>query len=68
MSDDRIWHSTSTAGALVGAHPSTVLKALEAGALHGAQRKKKGRWRIHHDCLSAWALGEKCEHQKAAVA
>lgn len=62
---DRIWHSTSTAGDLVGAHPSTVLKALESGDLHGAQRKKKGRWRIHQDCLSAWALGEKCEHQKA---
>jgi excisionase family DNA binding protein len=64
MNDDRIWHSTATAASLVGAHPSTVLKALEAGELHGAQRVKKGRWRIHRDCLAAWALGEKCDHQK----
>lgn len=68
MTDTRVWHTTSTAGELVNAHPSTVLKALEAGDLHGAQRKKKGRWRIHRDCLAAWALGEKCEHQKAGAA
>lgn len=67
MTDDRIWHSTATAASLVGAHPSTVLKALEAGELHGAQRVKKGRWRIHRDCLAAWALGEKCDHQKTGA-
>lgn len=60
-----IWHSTKTAAAEVGCHPSTVLKALEAGELHGAQRKKKGRWRIHRDCLSAWALALPCVHQQA---
>lgn len=68
MMTTRIWHSTSTAGEEVGSHPSTVLKALEAGELHGSQRKKKGRWRIHRDCLTAWALGEACDHQREDVA
>lgn len=66
--NDRIWHSTATAAAVVGSHPSTVLKALEAGELHGAQRIKKGRWRIHRDCLEAWGLGQECDHQKAGAA
>lgn len=66
--NDRIWHSTATAGAEVGSHPSTILKALEAGELHGAQRKKKGRWRIHRDCLAAWALGEPCQHRQDGAA
>jgi len=64
---ERVWHSTATAAAEVGSHPSTVLKALEAGELHGAQRVKKGRWRIHRECLSAWALGEDCDHAKAVA-
>lgn len=59
----RIWHSTSTAAEEFGMHPSTVLKAVEAGELHGTQRVKKGRWRIHRDCLTAWGLGVSCEHQ-----
>lgn len=59
----QVWHNTATASAEVGSHPSTVRKALESGELHGAQRMKKGRWRIHRDCLTAWALGEKCQHQ-----
>lgn len=62
----RIWHSTATAAAEIGMHPSTILKALEVGELHGAQRVKKGRWRIHCDCLHAWAMGSPCEHQGAA--
>ena len=65
--NDRIWHNTRTAAEQVGHHPSTVLKALEAGELHGAQRKAKGRWRIHRDCLNAWAFGEKCSHQANAA-
>lgn len=63
-----IWHSTATAGAEVGSHPTTVLKALESGELHGSQRRPKGRWRIHRDCLTAWASGGECEHQIKASA
>jgi excisionase family DNA binding protein len=59
---NRTWHSTATAAEYGGCHVVTVLKALEAGELHGAQRKPKGRWRIHVDCLDAWLAGEKCQH------
>ncbi len=64
---ERVWHSTATAAAELDRHPSTVLKALESGELHGSQRVTKGRWRIHRDCLNAWAFGEKCAHQQNAA-
>ncbi|HEY0889911.1 MAG TPA: helix-turn-helix domain-containing protein [Nocardioides sp.] len=60
---ERFWHSTHTAAAHSGFHPQTVRKACESGELHGSQRTKGGRWRIHRDCLDAWLRGEKCEHQ-----
>lgn len=65
--NERIWHSTATAAAEVGSHVDTIRKALEAGELHGAQRIAKGRWRVHRDCLAAWALGEDCAHQMAGA-
>jgi hypothetical protein len=64
----RIWFSTALAGEHAGCHPETVLKALEAGKLHGYQRKKKGRWRIHIACLDAWCAGEQCQHQMEGAA
>lgn len=67
MTDSRIWHSTTTGSEHVGCHVQTVLKACESGELHGTQRKPKGRWRIHRDCLNAWAAGESCTHQSAAA-
>lgn len=63
--DERIWHSTKTAAAEAHRHPVTVRKALEAGELHGAQRRKNGTWRIHRDCLQAWLFGQPCAHQAA---
>ncbi|WP_243061198.1 helix-turn-helix domain-containing protein [Nocardioides sp. SR21] len=65
---DRTWHSTSTAADYADCHPVTVLKACEAEELHGVQRKARGRWRIHVDCLDAWIKGQRCEHQKAGAA
>lgn len=62
--DDRIWFTTQQAADHIGLHRDTVLKALEAAELHGAQPKKRGRWRIHRDCLDAWAFGQKCPHQQ----
>lgn len=62
--DERIWHTTATAAAEAARHADTVRKALEAGELHGAQRRKNGRWRIHRDCLQAWLFGRPCEHQQ----
>lgn len=55
-----IWLNTKQAGQYVGKHPATVLKALEAGELHGHQRVPNGRWSVHVDCLDAWAGGESC--------
>jgi hypothetical protein len=46
----------------------TILKALDAGELHGGQRKKHGRWSIRAECLDAWLDGAKCEHQTQAGA
>jgi excisionase family DNA binding protein len=64
----RIWFSTTQAGAHLGCHRDTVLKACESGELHGTQRKAKGRWRIHVDCLDAWGGGVACSHQMAGAA
>ena len=64
----RLWHNTAQAADHAGCHRDTVLKAVEAGELHGSQRKKNGRWRIHVDCLDAWIKGQRCEHQKAGAA
>ncbi|MBS2939595.1 helix-turn-helix domain-containing protein [Nocardioides sp. J2M5] len=60
---DRIWHTTTTAAAVADRHRDTILKVVESGELHGIQRKPKGRWRIHRDCLEAWMFGRLCEHQ-----
>jgi excisionase family DNA binding protein len=65
---ERIWHSTAQAADRAGCHADTVRKAAEAGELHGTQRKTKGRWRIHRDCLDAWCAGEQCQHQTAGAA
>lgn len=62
---ERIWFNTSQAADHANNHADTIRKALEAGTLHGIQRKTKGRWRIHRDCLNAWCGGERCEHQVA---
>lgn len=63
---ERIWLSTAQAADRAGCHRDTVLKALEAGELHGTQRKAKGRWKIHVTCVDAWNLGESCEHSAVA--
>lgn len=64
----RIWHGTADAADHARCHPDTVLKACESGELHGIQRKPKGRWRIHIDCLDAWCGGEQCQHQMSGAA
>lgn len=58
----RVWLNTAQAGDHAGCSPTTVLRALEAGELHGTQRKAKGRWRINIACLDAWCAGDKCGH------
>lgn len=65
---DRIWFTTGTAAAHVQRHIDVVRDACQDGSLHGVQRSPKGHWRIHRDCLDAWAFGVKCEHQKRGAA
>lgn len=48
-------------------HPVTIRKALEAGELHGSQRKKGGRWSIRQACLDAWIDNLPCEHKASNV-
>lgn len=64
----RIWLNTAQAAEHSNSHADTVRKALEAGELHGSQKKTKGRWRIHVDCLDAWCAGESCQHQTVGAA
>ena len=55
----------TTAGAAKYAHrhPGSIRRSLEAGELHGVQRKKGGPWSIRPACIDAYLAGEKCEHQ-----
>lgn len=63
----RLWLNTHQAAEHTGHHVDTIRKALEADELHGHQRVKNGRWRVHIDCLDAWCGGLKCEHQEKAA-
>lgn len=56
----RIWFNTAQAADHTGRHADTVRKALEAGELHGHQRKSGGRWSTHVECLDAWVGGSEC--------
>lgn len=60
----RLRFSTTQAAEYGNCHRSTIVRALEAGELHGGQRKPKGRWSIRRDCLDAWLDGHDCEHQQ----
>lgn len=72
---DRIRFDTRQAAEFAGKHVDTIRRALEAGELHGGQRrdketgtpKKGGRWSIRRECLEAWLDGEACEHQERAA-
>ena len=63
----RLWMNTAQAAEHAGRHVDTIRKAVESGELHGSQRKVKGRWRIHVDCLDAWCGGDQCQHQMAVA-
>lgn len=46
----------------------TIRRALEAGELHGGQRRAGGRWSIRAECLESWLDAEPCPHGKGVVA
>lgn len=58
----RLWFNTGQAAEYASHHPITLLKALNAGELHGEQRMKGGRWVIRRECLDAWLSKKPCEH------
>lgn len=64
----RLWLNVDQAAEHAGNHVVTIRKALQSGELHGSQRTKGGRWRIHVACLDSWCAGEHCEHQLAVSA
>lgn len=64
----RLRFSTEQAAEYAGRHVVTIRKALEAGELHGGQRKAKGRWSIRVECLESWCDGKPCLHQEAGAA
>lgn len=55
--------STAQTAEYANCHPATVLKAAEAGELHGGQRVKGGRWSFRRECIDAWLDGETCAHE-----
>lgn len=61
-----IWLTTQQAAERATRHVDTVRRALEAGELHGSQRKARGTWRIHVDCADAWVAGVPCPHAQPA--
>lgn len=54
--------------AQAGRNYFTVVRALEDGTLHGAQRVKGGRWLIRTECAEAWLDGETCHHKRRRAA
>lgn len=62
MKPELLWLTKRQTAERTVRHPVTVRKALEAGDLHGGQRKAGAAWRVHRDCVAAWALGEPCPH------
>jgi excisionase family DNA binding protein len=63
---DLLFMNTTEAASYAGRHRETILHALEAGELHGLQRKARGRWRIRRECLDAWLSGTPCSHASGA--
>lgn len=56
------------AAAYARRHPITIRRALEAGELHGSQRKPRAKWSIRTECVDAWLDGEQCPHRKRGAA
>ncbi|WP_103348974.1 helix-turn-helix domain-containing protein [Amycolatopsis sp. CA-128772] len=52
------WLTADQAAVRAGRHVVRVRGALAAGELHGHQRTKKGRWRVHVDAVDAWVRGD----------
>jgi excisionase family DNA binding protein len=51
------WLTPKQVAVEIGRHRDTVLRALEAGELHGHQRTRRGRWLIAPAAVDAWIQG-----------
>ena len=71
---ERLRFNTAQAAEYANCHTATILKAAEAGELHGGQRIRKdtagkpvtkgGRWSFRRECIDAWLDGSSCEHEE----
>lgn len=59
---ERIWFDVHQAADHVGYFWRTIADLCRSGEIHGHQRKRGGKWRIHVDCLNAWAMNKPCPH------
>jgi excisionase family DNA binding protein len=64
---ERIWLDVHQAAERAGYHWRYIADLCRSGEIHGTQRKRGGKWRIHVECLDAWAGGVTCAHQKAGT-
>lgn len=67
MNGTRLRLNSTQAAEYAGCHRETVVRAAEAGELHGGQRRARGRWSFKAECVEAWAEGRKCAHQQDAA-
>jgi excisionase family DNA binding protein len=51
------WLTTRDVAARTAKHRDTVMKAAEAGELHGHQTKRRGRWSFTPEAVAAWMYG-----------
>lgn len=60
--------NTFEAAEIADCHEETVREALRDGSLHGAQKKKRGTWRMEEECVTDWAMNRVCVHRLALAA
>lgn len=60
----RVWLELEQAAEVAGFHWRYIGDLCRAGEIHGSQRKRGGKWRIHRDCLDAWMAKRPCAHQE----
>ena len=65
---ERLRFNTAQAAEYADRAVDTIRRALEAGELHGGQRKAGGHWSIRTECLDAWLDGDPCAHQEGGDA
>lgn len=68
VAGERLILTSAEAADYASVHRDTILRALQAGELHGLQKRVKSHWRIRVTCLESWLDGQRCDHQKSKAA